>query len=367
MVGAVLAEVLQKVLNLNTAAAPGKDPAELYKVLVLDRFSKDIVAPLLRLNDLRRNGVTLHLMLEAERQPIPDVPAVYLVQPSPSNVDRVVQDAAFGLYETMHINFTSNLPSKQLEQLATGAVKANAVQRVAKLFDQYVSFIALEPSMFSLGLPSSYIDLNDPASGDAQIEVRPMYLHGWLHVYQCACTRQQKRASSMLPAREHAHLHQLCMSACLLLFGIECSILACGMRLQAAVNSIVDGLFSVCVTLGVVPVIRCPRGGAAEHVAGVLDQRLRCGCLVEQYVPACIREGELIQAASMSFVPVCSVCQLEERAASLVCRWDGSRAHRRPFLGTRSCAWALRAGMHVMHAHSSCTHLWLIVLLCVWP
>jgi len=44
---------------------------------------------------------------------------------------------------------------------------------------------------------------------------------------------------------------------------------------QAAVNHIVDGLFSVCVTLGTVPVIRCPRGGAAEHVAGLLDQRLR--------------------------------------------------------------------------------------------
>lgn len=45
--------------------------------------------------------------------------------------------------------------------------------------------------------------------------------------------------------------------------------------MQATVGAIVDGLFSVCVTLGVVPIIRCPRGGAAEHVAGLLDQRLR--------------------------------------------------------------------------------------------
>lgn len=39
--------------------------------------------------------------------------------------------------------------------------------------------------------------------------------------------------------------------------------------------SIVDGLVSALVTLGVVPVIRCPRGGAAEHVASVLEGRLR--------------------------------------------------------------------------------------------
>jgi hypothetical protein len=32
---------------------------------------------------------------------------------------------------------------------------------------------------------------------------------------------------------------------------------------------------SALVTLGVVPIIRCPRGGAAEHVASVLEGRLR--------------------------------------------------------------------------------------------
>ena len=44
---------------------------------------------------------------------------------------------------------------------------------------------------------------------------------------------------------------------------------------QAVVNQIVDGLFSVLVTLGVVPIIRCPKGGAAEHVAAALEGRLR--------------------------------------------------------------------------------------------
>ncbi len=43
--------------------------------------------------------------------------------------------------------------------------------------------------------------------------------------------------------------------------------------------AIVDGLFSLCVTLGVVPVIRCPKGGVAEHVAAQLDGKLRCALL----------------------------------------------------------------------------------------
>lgn len=163
-------EVVHRALNFNSP--PGKDAtSESYKVLVLDRFTKDIIAPLLRLNDLRKHGVTLHLMIENERQPIPDVPAVYFVQPTQSNIDRIVADATAGLYDTMYLNFTTSLPSKLVEQLAAGVVKAGALQRISKLYDQYLSFISLEPSLFSLGLPDSYLELNDPQARDYQIEV----------------------------------------------------------------------------------------------------------------------------------------------------------------------------------------------------
>ncbi|KAG2499041.1 hypothetical protein HYH03_003226 [Edaphochlamys debaryana] len=207
------AEVVLRALNFNSV--PGKEPAssESYKVLVLDKFTKDIIAPLLRLNDLRKHGVTLHLAMEAERQPIPDVPAVYLVQPTPANVERIVADAVANLYDSMYLNFTVSIPSKLVEQLAAGVVKGGCMSRVSKLYDQYLAFIALEPTLFSLGLPDAYLELNNPQARDYEIE--------------------------------------------------------------AAVSGIVDGLFSVCVTLGVVPVIRCPRGGAAEHIAAALDAKLR--------------------------------------------------------------------------------------------
>lgn len=53
------------MLNFNTAPAAGTSasssrpaaeapPSDLYKVLVMDRFCKDILAPLLRVNELRR-------------------------------------------------------------------------------------------------------------------------------------------------------------------------------------------------------------------------------------------------------------------------------------------------------------------------
>eukprot|EP00879_Flechtneria_rotunda_P018857 GHRR01019794.1.p1 GENE.GHRR01019794.1~~GHRR01019794.1.p1 ORF type:complete len:638 (+),score=249.45 GHRR01019794.1:780-2693(+) len=201
------------MLHLHSTAGTTKEQSDLYKVLILDRFCKDVIAPLLRVNELRSQGVTLHLLLEAERQQIPDVPAVYFVQPTTANIERIAQDAAQSLYDAMHINFATSISSRLLEQLAVGVIKANAVRRIAKLYDEYLSFIALEPSLFSLGLPDCYLNLNDPAAKDIQIE--------------------------------------------------------------AAVSQIVDGLFSVLVTLGVVPIIRSPKGGAAEHVAAALENKLR--------------------------------------------------------------------------------------------
>lgn len=42
-----------------------------------------------------------------------------------------------------------------------------------------------------------------------------------------------------------------------------------------SLDEIVDSLFSVLVTAGVIPIIRSPRNNAAEMVAQKLDQKLR--------------------------------------------------------------------------------------------
>ena len=46
-------------------------------------------------------------------------------------------------------------------------------------------------------------------------------------------------------------------------------------EMETMLNSITESLFSLCVTLGTVPIIRCPPGNAAEAVAMKLDKKLR--------------------------------------------------------------------------------------------
>lgn len=202
------------MLHLNSTPSLQRSDEDAYKVLIMDRFSRNILSPLLRVNDLRKHGITLHLLIDVDRQAIPDVPAIYFVQPSEQNIDRVVQDAAQRKYDAVFVNFSSSVPRPLMEHFASSIARhEGAPQRISKVFDQYLSFTALERDLFSLGLPQTYLQLNDPTVGDAQVE--------------------------------------------------------------AAVSTVIEGLFSVVACLGVVPVIRCPKGGAAEHVASLLDLRIR--------------------------------------------------------------------------------------------
>ena len=85
------------MLNFNeTSTALNKRSSEEssspYKILVLDSFTKLIIAPLVSVQDLRqKGGVTLHLAIDAAREPIPDVPAVYFVSASSENIQRLLR------------------------------------------------------------------------------------------------------------------------------------------------------------------------------------------------------------------------------------------------------------------------------------
>eukprot|EP00891_Asterochloris_glomerata_P004186 jgi/Astpho2/4186/fgenesh1_pg.00064_%23_12_t len=222
-------DAVVRMLHFNAASGPGSGPSsagsvhsqqqqqngrdETYKVLVLDSFTKDIIAPLLKVAELRRHGVTLTLSLERPREPIPDVPAVYFLTATEGNIAAVVADASAGMYDSLHLNFAFSVPRPLMEKLAASSVRQQCQQRIAKVHDQFLAFRALEAGLFSLGLPNVYVDLNAPGVQDHQV--------------------------------------------------------------QACINSVVDGLFSAVATLGVVPIIKCPKSGAAEHIGRELDTRLR--------------------------------------------------------------------------------------------
>lgn len=207
---------LEKMLQFNqdddeNGSSSGASQPVTWKVLVFDTCGRDIVSSVLRVTDLFKNGVTLHLLLKSQRYPIPDVPAVYFVEPTAENIELIGKDVAAHLYSSFSLNFTRPLSRQLLEDLAAKTLHTSA--SINQVYEQYLQFMVLEPDIFSLELSDTYRVLSDPRSGEKEI--------------------------------------------------------------SQSVNCIVDGLFCMLMTIGVVPVIRASRGNAAEMIAQVLDEKLR--------------------------------------------------------------------------------------------
>ncbi|KAG6053431.1 hypothetical protein E4U17_004707 [Claviceps sp. LM77 group G4] len=225
---------LKKILNLNEFSDAGEsddahanghltpvapvldaDGNPIWKVLVFDDLGRDVISSVMRVSDLRSMGITMHMHISTSRHPIPDVPVIYLLEPTAQNLQGITDDLRKGLYSPAYINFLSSLPRVLLEELASQTVAAGTSENIAQIFDQYLNFIVAEPDLFSLGMQKAhtYWALNSAKTSDEELE--------------------------------------------------------------AVVDRIVSGLFSVVVTMGAIPIIRCPKGAAAEMVAARLDRKLR--------------------------------------------------------------------------------------------
>lgn len=208
---------LKLMLNLNQPEKKLEEAIPVWKVLIYDRLGQDIISPLISVKELRELGITLHMQLHSDRDSIPEVPAIYFCAPTDENLGRIGQDLQNGLYDIYHLNFISPITRQKMEDLAAAALLGGVVSNIHKVYDQYLNFISLEDDLFILRHQNSDV------------------------ISYHAINRGEVKDTEM----------------------------------ESVMEIIVDCLFSVFVTLGTVPVIRCPRGNAAEMVAKMIDKKLR--------------------------------------------------------------------------------------------
>ena len=130
------------------------------------------------------------------------------------NIQLICSDLARDLYSPAYVNFISSVPRPLLEDFAAQIATTNTAESIAQVYDQYLNFIVAEPDLFSLGMgKESYWTFS---SAKVQADVQ-----------------------------------------------------------DADIDRIVSGLFSVSVTMGSVPIIRCPQSELAKIIATKLDRKLR--------------------------------------------------------------------------------------------
>jgi sec1 family domain-containing protein 1 len=272
---------IRKILNLNQAGSESDQPdgattesltksssvmseagEPIWKVLIFDNFGRDVISSVLRVNDLRALGVTVHLYVvlllfggdhEAHnwqgaarnvnltRHPIPDVPVVYLVEPTPENIQIITSDLARNLYSPAYINFLSSIPRPLLEDFATQTASTGTAEQLAQIYDQYLNFIVTEPDLFSLGLGQDpYWAVNSGKVEDSVLDnVIDRIVSGLFSVVVT-----MGKLSYMSYGQEYDY------------------------------NTSVQPWHCWCIA-GTIPIIRCPRDSAAEQIAAKLDRKLR--------------------------------------------------------------------------------------------
>ncbi len=141
-----------------------------WKILIYDKECRSIISPLLSVSQLRRRGVTLHLLLNSEREPIPDVPALYFCRPTKENLSIIAQDCAKGLYGRVHLNFVTKLDRQLMEDFAKLVVQSGSLDTFAGIHDQYLDFVCLEQQLFSLAQKDSYALINGSGVNEQMIE-----------------------------------------------------------------------------------------------------------------------------------------------------------------------------------------------------
>lgn len=190
----------------------GESGSTAWKVLVFDDRCVQVLSALFHVQQLQKHGVTILMKLHDKREKIPDTPAVYFVQPTSANLARIAQDCKATTYDICHLNFCYPIPRPLMAELARRSVEGGGYQRISTVFDQYSDFISLDKHLVSLGMSGSFAKLSRP--------------------------RSEK-------------------------------------ELMAYVDRIVNSLFSIIVTLGQIPIIRCAPGNAAALAGQRLHSRLR--------------------------------------------------------------------------------------------
>ena len=125
------------------------------------------------------------------RHPIPDVPVIYLVEPTATNLQIITSDLARNLYSPAYVNFLSSIPrpllvsrngflvsssfvwsttDNQKEDFAAQTAASGTAEHLAQIYDQYLNFIVSEPDLFSLGMAETYRTINSAETKDEELD-----------------------------------------------------------------------------------------------------------------------------------------------------------------------------------------------------
>lgn len=168
---------LQK--NLNNIFSHGETIDEnvlkCFKVLVFDDSVFSILSPLLKVFSLREQNICLHLNIKQNKEYMPNVMGIYLIEPTEENFELIKKDLLNNIFDNYYFVFTSTCYENQLKNFFSCVYEGNkntimsGRENIYKIESYPIKLLPIHNRIFSLNISNSYYLLTSPNSKESKI------------------------------------------------------------------------------------------------------------------------------------------------------------------------------------------------------
>ncbi|RXN02773.1 syntaxin-binding 3-like isoform X1 [Labeo rohita] len=135
---------------------------DVMEILILDHFTTRLLSSCCKMSDLMSEGITIVEDLYKNREPVPEMKAIYFMAPTAKCVDALIND--FKLkpkYRAAYVFFTDYCPDDIFDKM-----KKNCGKHIKVCKEINISFLPLEAQVFTCDNPEAFKKIYTPNSRD---------------------------------------------------------------------------------------------------------------------------------------------------------------------------------------------------------
>ncbi|XP_051947863.1 syntaxin-binding protein 3-like [Xyrauchen texanus] len=136
--------------------------SEVWKILILDHFTTRLLSSCCKLSDLMSEGITIVEDLFKSREPVPEMKAIYFMNPTAKCVDSFIKDfKGKPKYKAAYVYFTDYCPDELFDKM-----KKNCAKYIKVCKEINISFLPQEAQVFTCDNTEAFNNIYSPHSQD---------------------------------------------------------------------------------------------------------------------------------------------------------------------------------------------------------